>query len=232
MTWYEDNRERALANQRAYREARKANPERQAAQRRYKTEWQRRADDRYKAEHGVAPGTAFYRTKRDARVAEQLAAGKKPCPGPLCNGAIKGLDQFEPAPKKAVGVSSHCRACKNAARKARGYRHTPELHATIRAQAIAIYGGHCERCGTTSGANGSGRRMTLEFDHIDGDGGEHRKVESHQSMLKRIVAAGCPIEDRRLRLLCPPCHQFLTGGMTRYKLMMLMANANDWPVLL
>lgn len=71
-------------------------------------------------------------------------------------------------------------------------------YADYRDRAIAIYGGRCTRCGSTD---------RLEFDHEESDGEEHRKIESHLTLYRRIALLGSPITDYRLRLLCAPCHR-------------------------
>ena len=66
-----------------------------------------------------------------------------------------------------------------------------------RAKAVEIYGGVCVMCGGTD---------RLEFDHVNGDGREHRKIEDAMATIRRIVRTGRPIEDWELRLLCWECH--------------------------
>jgi 5-methylcytosine-specific restriction endonuclease McrA len=73
--------------------------------------------------------------------------------------------------------------------------------AAKRAAAIAIYGGRCTKCGMADG---------LEFDHVNGDGAGHRKDEPVQKLHRRIVAAGKPISDHELQLLCADCHRAKT----------------------
>jgi hypothetical protein len=93
---------------------------------------------------------------------------------------------------------------RNSARKADYYARNRDRvqarNARTRAGAIEIYGGVCSQCGSAG---------DLEFDHPDWDGIEHRKSEHHVTMLRRIVRAGAPLEDRRLRLLCRGCHHSL-----------------------
>lgn len=169
--------------------------------------------------------------------AELIAQRKKPCTGPLCNGAIKSFDEFEPDSTKPLGIQSRCRACKNYARRARYQaqlvRERQKAHdyytdnqgrirkraRGIRAAAIAVYGGQCELCGGMD---------NLEFDHVNGDGGEHRKIEAHWTMLRRIATGG-PIADYQLRLLCSRCHHQL-GTPSPMRLRLIMASANNWPV--
>lgn len=66
-----------------------------------------------------------------------------------------------------------------------------------RADAIAIYGGCCVICEATE---------KLEFDHVNNDGEQHRTIESHHMMLRRIVKAGARITDYELQLLCRHHH--------------------------
>lgn len=105
-------------------------------------------------------------------------------------GKTKPLDDFYFDINRASGYGSRCKLC-DAARVLARYHIT-------RAKAIAIYGGACLECGSDEG---------LEFDHPDWDGGEHRKTEPHDAMLRRIVREGGPLTDRHLRLLCPPHHR-------------------------
>lgn len=73
-----------------------------------------------------------------------------------------------------------------------------ERHRSNRAAALAIYGGCCEWCGLAD---------QLEFDHVDGDGDQHREVESSRRLLRRIARTGARLTTHRLRLLCAPCHR-------------------------
>ena len=164
----------------------------------------------------------YDKTRRAAQVAAKIAAGVKLCP--RCQ-LTKPFDQFEPAPKKALGVSSHCRECKNEARQARYHSKNEterygQRYREARAAAIRIYGGRCEGCGDS---------QRLEFDHINGDGGEHRKVEGATDMLRRIASSGQRITDWELRLLCASCHDFITNGVSRERVALLLASGSDWP---
>lgn len=117
--------------------------------------------------------------------------------------------EFSPDRSKADGLNSKCKTCDRARAKAYYARNRvatiarqSATNAVLRLAAIRIYGGSCVECG---GAD------ALQFDHIHGDGGAHRRRESHKSMIVRIVAAGTPLTDIKLQLLCLPCHQKKTS---------------------
>ena len=154
---------------------------------------------------------------------------------PVCEVA-KPRDQFPARNDRPKGIMSRCYECDakrcrddyartgGAAAKARYQANRAQIltrYHSDRQRAIAVYGGRCEGCGDVH---------RLEFDHPGWDGGEHRKVESHKAMYRRIAELGERLTDRRLRLLCVPCHKLrrLSG---RGLLMLLLAGANDWPAL-
>jgi 5-methylcytosine-specific restriction endonuclease McrA len=94
------------------------------------------------------------------------------------------------------------------ANRERSLTYATAYYATIRAAAIRVYGDTCESCGTTE---------DLTFDHPNGDGNAHRKVESPRVMLGRIARTGTRITDWELRLLCKPCHEEFTAEQRRAK---------------
>src|SRR5262244_2846908 len=63
----------------------------------------------------------------------------------------------------------------------------------------------------------------------NGDGGQHRALEAMQSMVKRIARTGQRLQDWELRLLCAPCHRFITNGLSLERVALLVAESNDWP---
>lgn len=75
--------------------------------------------------------------------------------------------------------------------------HNRAYYAKNLAAAIAIYGGCCVRCGSTD---------RMEFDHVNGDGAEHRKREHNQQMLRRIARTGARLPDVEIQLLCHAHH--------------------------
>lgn len=183
--------------------------------------------------------TAKQREYDAKRLAEVLESGMKPCTNPKPTSheprAVKPLDQFHPKPGTKTGLDSHCKDCKNEARKARYSLRLEREHARangyyqdkgkaryreIRQHAIEIYGGQCEGCGDTH---------DLEFDHVNGDGGEHRKVEGADAMIRRIARTGQRITDYELRLLCADCHDLVTNGLSRDRLRLLLAHSRGWP---
>lgn len=124
---------------------------------------------------------------RQLRGRRLRARGLKRCP--WCE-ANKPLEEFRRDRSNPGGLAKHCRTCDNERRS--------ERHAVARARAIRVYGGHCVICGS---------RKELEFDHIDWDGAEHRRIENHKRMICRIARTGAPIPEYRLRLLCVDCHR-------------------------
>ena len=77
-------------------------------------------------------------------------------------------------------------------------------HTRRRLAALAALGGCCVQCGSTD---------SLEIDHIEGDGGEHRRVEGQSAYLLRLASTGKA--DPRLQLLCHDCHATKTGDENR-----------------
>lgn len=162
-----------------------------------------------------------------ARLAAIKAAGKKPCSGPLCDGAVRPFSEFYPTPSTNLGVTSRCKACLKHLRDQRPANVIADQvdhRRKERLQAIAVYGGQCEGCGDTGG---------LEFDHVDNNGAEHRMKEEVAAMVHRIASTGTPIADYRLRLLCSPCHRTInpkSGRISRRYIERTLATASDWPV--
>lgn len=111
------------------------------------------------------------------------------------------IANFQPRWNRPGKYESHCRACLTAIRT------TPERRARARAKrdadraaVIAIYGGRCVSCGLDD-------HRFLEFDHVDDNGGEHRKIEGVSAWCSRIAREGERDERWRIQLLCRPCHQ-------------------------
>lgn len=99
--------------------------------------------------------------------------------------------------------------------KARYQEHREEMreygrayYAKNLAAAVAVYGGCCARCGSTD---------RLEFDHVNGDGAEHRKREHNQLMLRRIARTSARLPDVELQLLCHAHHWEKTLAERRAK---------------
>jgi hypothetical protein len=67
-----------------------------------------------------------------------------------------------------------------------------------RSKAIAVYGGACFECKATN--------KILDFDHVNGDGKQHRLKESSDATIRRIARTGQKIKDYELQLLCCCCH--------------------------
>lgn len=128
----------------------------------------------------------------------------------------KPIESFYLRKDKPGVRRSRCRECDRAYSSKRyavvgspswnaGGRRTDRLRAadrernrSHRAAAVAIYGGCCEWCGSSD---------QLEFDHVDGDGSQHREVECMRRMILRIARTGARLTTHRLRLLCADCHR-------------------------
>lgn len=105
-------------------------------------------------------------------------------------GIIKPVDQFPPRKDRSSGRMSRCHECDR--------KRSAERYAAARLLAVEIYGGRCSECGATD---------RLEFDHIENDGGDHRRAESQPRMIRRIAKLGRAIDDHRIHLLCQDCHR-------------------------
>jgi hypothetical protein len=148
-------------------------------------------------------------------------------------GEVKDCAEFTPDRSKAGGYASKCRPCDRLRSKryydrnldtARAARHARVRKASgkqsvrrtaDRAVAVAVYGGACVDCGTDS---------ALQFDHIDGNGGAHREVESPTAMLRRIAETGERLDYVRLELRCSPCHSRKSGETRTRRLRALEAS--------
>lgn len=84
-------------------------------------------------------------------------------------------------------------------------RNTPERRAAhfakLKAEVIAAYGGVCAQCGSTD---------DLQIDHVDGDGGEHRRQVTGNHRCTRglylwLRRNGFP-NEWRMQVLCHGCH--------------------------
>jgi len=143
-------------------------------------------------------------------------------------GEEKPLDEFSRDRRASTGRLSACKQCQsqynaayhaaNAERKAAQWaayyaahreqvaRYQAAYYTENRDEAIRVYGGRCEQCSSTD---------RLEFDHPNGDGKAHRKVESIRRMYERIARSGVRITDWDLRLLCFDCHKSFTAEQRR-----------------
>jgi hypothetical protein len=134
-------------------------------------------------------------------------------------GTVKSLVEFAVATGKKSGHLSRCKSCD--AEKARLYyaankakkqaydlgraKEVAANRFALRKAAERVYGGECAVCGTSEG---------LEFDHVNGDGREHRLSEDHNTMVRRIASLGEKLPDVELQLLCFDHHheKSLTDG--------------------
>lgn len=83
-----------------------------------------------------------------------------------------------------------------------------EYHENIRRRAVEIYGGVCAKPGCTE-------TEYLHFDHVNGDGREHRQWETSRTSLIRIATTGRRLHDVALQLLCIPHHKQKTRAELR-----------------
>lgn len=139
-------------------------------------------------------------------------------PGKTCSSCKvrKPVEEFATDRHRKSGLLTRCKQCDrerarayyraNVAKKAAYHAAHRDARVAdgkanrdaIRATAARIYGGVCEWCSAAE---------DLEFDHVDDDGSEHRAEEDLRAMLRRIALTGERLPDRRLRLLCRPCHR-------------------------
>jgi hypothetical protein len=131
----------------------------------------------------------------------------------------KPIGDFSVDKSKKSGYMIRCKPCDRArARryytenrdKRRAYDHQKahgraQDRLALRKAALRIYGGVCVVCGTAA---------NLEFDHVNGDGRNHRKLEGPFAMVRRIVQTGERLTDVELQLLCFDHHheKSLTDG--------------------
>lgn len=81
----------------------------------------------------------------------------------------------------------------------------------LRTEVIRIYGGECRRCGETA---------DLQFDHVNGDGADHRAMmgtEDPRKFIKHLYERGCPQapDGFELQLLCVACHRNKSADESR-----------------
>jgi DNA-directed RNA polymerase subunit RPC12/RpoP len=109
-------------------------------------------------------------------------------------GERKPLNAFNRQAKSQDGRQAHCRPCKQ--------RLLLELRARRRREAMLVYGdGSCASCGHVPAD-----LCSLELDHVDGDGAEHRKaIPGGNNLPSRLRRLGWPKEPR-LQTLCHDCH--------------------------
>jgi hypothetical protein len=113
---------------------------------------------------------------------------------------VKPWSDFVTDRLKPHGVGARCKEGDNARSRAYYARASVRKRArrkTLRAAAVAAYGGKCVDCGGTE---------RLQFDHPNRDGAEHRALENHHSMIRRIAETGV-LPDWDLELRCTHCHR-------------------------
>lgn len=96
--------------------------------------------------------------------------------------------------RRSDGLQQYCKDCHNAFKRAE--------FAIATAAAIEIYGGRCVECESDE---------SLEFDHVNNDGLEHRKAEQSASMVRRIARIGHRLDEWQIQLLCRDCHLIKTS---------------------
>jgi hypothetical protein len=133
----------------------------------------------------------------------------------------KPLDDFYSDRSKPSGLSNHCRECVKRYQRLRREAETPEQreqrrtylreyarakaderrarYAQMREQALAVYGPHCACCGES-------QPEFLTFDHIDGDGADHRRQDSTATSIVLWLARRNYPTDAGIQVLCFNCN--------------------------
>jgi len=114
---------------------------------------------------------------------------------PVCNNE-KPLSDFSVKTKVRGGKkypASECNIC--AAKRSRDRYRVRNYHAKLREQCFDILGHSCARCGFSD-------KRALQFDHINGNGAEERKVYKGLGVYRRIVAVG----GIGYQVLCANCN--------------------------
>jgi hypothetical protein len=155
-------------------------------------------------------------------------------------GVDKATDAFGVNRRNKDGLMSMCYECERASSAARRTANPEAVKAYSRKyreanrevcnarsndrrlanleRALQAYGGRCAQCGSTD---------RLEFDHVYGDGFEHRERESNNSLITRIARLGRPIAEYELQLLCRQHHREKTAADRRAAHAMY-AEARKW----
>lgn len=164
-----------------------------------------RAEGRTRCEACLGNNGAAGRARRTGKIAVGLCAcGRELRPGKrTCSHCATRGRRREQA-RRDVGL---CRCGKHPAtpgmatcEPCREYK--AERSRQVRAAAIEGYGGRCVCCGEDD-------PNTLELDHVNGDGGQHRREVggAGDGTYKWAIANGFP---DRLQLLCGSCHRVKT----------------------
>jgi len=114
----------------------------------------------------------------------------------LCRAGLHDLN--DPANVMHTTKGDQCKQCHAAKDSA--------ARDALRDEATAAYGGKCAECGKPGRAG-----STLQLDHLDGLGKEHRATirgASGVNLYRKLRALGWP---RGFQLLCVPCHKAKTA---------------------
>lgn len=133
----------------------------------------------------------------------------------------KAAKDFYPDRSKSDGLSSRCRECVKLYQRLRREAETPERreqrrtylreyararaderrarYAQMREYALSIYGPACACCGEST-------PEFLTFDHIDGDGAEHRRRDSTATSIVLWLARRDYPHDAGIQVLCFNCN--------------------------
>ena len=119
---------------------------------------------------------------------------------------------------RSSGFDPYCKTCKSqteAAKRARALRendtgylerqreYTKRRNSKVKAEAFQAYGEICACCGKSN-------KAFLEFDHVNDDGAEHRRLVSSSSLLFQLRQDGWPMV---MQTLCANCHRAKTRGI-------------------
>lgn len=118
---------------------------------------------------------------------------------------LKSYSEFKLDKRLKSGVGSWCKKCHYEYGKKRVLTN-PDFfrsqarnrNAVRRKKIIDAYGGKCECCGETT-------LEFLEIDHINRDGGEHRRRIGHSNIYFELLREGFPKD--KYRLLCCNCNR-------------------------
>ena len=145
-------------------------------------------------EHGLAYMTVYDRVNRlgwdlekalttPRRKQNRAKDGYKICP--MCD-KKKPVTEFTKHKRERWDVYTYCNSCKS-------------FSASNRKKVLEYYGGPSPECVIC----GENRYEALDLDHIDGSGGEERKVRTGAGIYARVIRDGYP---SNFRILCRNCN--------------------------
>lgn len=115
--------------------------------------------------------------------------------------------------RHVTGRFTSCEECRNRRpQRAERLAKTQEWRATVASEVLAAYGGKCACCGETE-------PLFLEIDHVNNDGGKHRREEVGRggtSMYSWLKQHGYP---EGFQVLCRNCNygKHRNGGVCPHK---------------